>query len=350
MNHLEKIIKTKIPLIDLRAPIEFEKGTFPTSVNIPILSNEQRVKVGIKYKHEGNTAAEELGFNLVKDERDIKVKLWKQFIEENPESHIYCMRGGRRSQIAKSWLKSEKIDVPLIDGGYKALRNTTIEILNSVNNDSKKWIILAGRTGTGKTTILNKFNSTIDLEKHAMHRGSAFGEMEQKQPTPINFENNLIFDYASRETNMIFLEDESRRIGKLNLPKIWHERMQKTPIIIINISLEERINNIVHEYVNKPLNNGVSQKDLNESLQLSLLKIKKRLGLMLYKEIGDSIHDNLINNSNSSHENWVEKLLSNYYDPMYDYQLKSKENRCLLKSEKSGIIKFLTQTESSQSL
>ena len=101
------------------------------------------------------------------------------------------MRGGRRSQIAQSWLNDEGIDVPLIKGGYKALRQSCIEILNSVNDDEKEWIILAGRTGTGKTAILKDLNSAIDLEGHALHRGSAFGGLAEEQPTVINFENNL---------------------------------------------------------------------------------------------------------------------------------------------------------------
>ena len=115
------------------------------------------------------------------------------------------MRGGKRSQIAKSWLSDEGINVPIVKGGYKALRNTAIEILDSVKNDRKKCVILAGRTGTGKTAILRDLKSSIDLENHAMHRGSAFGGLFKEQPTSINFENNLASEYIKHIAIYYFL-------------------------------------------------------------------------------------------------------------------------------------------------
>ena len=350
MNNRIDIIKNSIPLIDLRAPIEFAKGAFPSSVNIPILDDHQRAQVGIKYKKKGNDAAEKLGFNLLKNDRDKKVSSWKKFINKNPDTYIYCMRGGKRSQIAQSWLSDEGINTPVIDGGYKALRNTAIEILNSVKDDQKSWIILAGRTGTGKTAILKDLNSAIDLENHAMHRGSAFGGLFEEQPTAINFENNLASEYIKHNSNILFLEDESQSIGKLNIPNSWYKKMQESKIIIIDLTLEERIINIAKEYVYNPLNNGLSKKNLNKSLQSSLLKIRKRLGLVLYNEISIKIQKILIDSYKISHEDWIRELLINYYDPMYDYQLKIKKDRCLLKSNKSKIIKFLVQIETNQSL
>ena len=223
IQHNISIIKNNTPLIDLRAPIEFNKGAMPSSINMPILNDEQRASVGIKYKHEGGESAEKLGFYLVKDKKNELVSLWKKFIKQNPDTHIYCMRGGRRSQIAQSWLNDEGIDVPLIKGGYKALRQSCIEILNSVNDDEKEWIILTGRTGTGKTAILQDLNSAIDLEGHALHRGSAFGGLAKQQPTVINFENNLASEYIKHDSKILFLEDECRRIGKLSIPNAWYE-------------------------------------------------------------------------------------------------------------------------------
>ena len=91
MDNRINIIKNSIPLIDLRAPVEFIKGAFPTSVNIPILNNNQRAQVGIKYKNQGNNAAEKLGFNLLKNERNKRVHLWKKFIVKNPINVCYCI-------------------------------------------------------------------------------------------------------------------------------------------------------------------------------------------------------------------------------------------------------------------
>ncbi len=344
------IIRNKTPLIDLRAPIEFNKGAFPSSINIPILNNEQRTRVGIKYKNEGGKPAEKLGYNLVKNTKNELVTLWKNFIKKNPGTHIYCMRGGRRSQIAQSWLNDEGIDVPLIKGGYKALRQSCIEILNSVSDDEKEWIILAGRTGTGKTAILQDLNSAIDLEGHALHRGSAFGGLAKQQPTVINFENNLASEYIKHNSKILFLEDECRRIGKLSIPNAWYEKMEKTKIVIIELDIEERISNIAMEYIYRPLENGLSKNELNESLQSSLYKIHKRLGIKLYNEISIKIKRILIDQDKSSHEQWIKDLLFNYYDPMYDYQLKAKKHRCILNGNKSKVINYLNQIQTNQSL
>ena len=350
IQHNISIIKNDTPLIDLRAPIEFNKGAMPSSINMPILNDDQRASVGIKYKHEGGESAEKLGFHLVKDKKNELVYLWKKIIKENPDTHIYCMRGGRRSQIAQSWLNDEGIDVPLIKGGYKALRQSCIEILNSVNDDEKEWIVLAGRTGTGKTSIIQDLNSAIDLEGHAVHRGSAFGGLAKQQPTVINFENNLASEYIKHDSKILFLEDECRRIGKLSIPNAWYEKMEKTKIVIIELDIEERISNIAMEYVYRPLENGLSKNELNETLQSSLYKIHKRLGIKLYNEISIKIKSILIDQDKSSHEQWIKDLLVNYYDPMYDYQLKAKKHRCILNGNKSKVINYLNQIQTNQSL
>ena len=344
------IIRNKTPLIDLRAPIEFNKGAFPSSINIPILNNEQRERVGIKYKNEGGEPAEKLGYNLVENTKNELVSLWKNFIKENPDTHIYCMRGGKRSQIAQSWLNDKGIKVPLIKGGYKALRQSSIEILNSVNDDRKEWIILAGRTGTGKTAILKELNSAIDLEGHAHHRGSAFGGLSKEQPTVINFENNLASEYINHDSKILFLEDECRRIGKLSIPNTWYLKMEKSKIVIIELDIEERISNIANEYIYRPLSNGTSKNKLNKILQSSLFNIRKRLGLKLYDEISIKIQSILINLNERSHEEWIKDLLVNYYDPMYDYQLESKKNRCILNGSRSKVKSYLNQIETNQSL
>ena len=350
LEHRISIIKNSTPLIDLRAPIEFSRGAFPSSINIPILNNDQRASVGIKYKKEGGRSAEKLGFNLLKDKKDELVSLWKKFIKENPDTYIYCFRGGRRSQIAQSWLDDIGINVPFIRGGYKSLRQSCIEILNSVKDDRKEWIILAGRTGTGKTAILKDLNSAIDLEGHALHRGSAFGALPQEQPTVINFENNLASEYINHDSKILFLEDECRRIGKLPVPNAWYEKMGKSKIVVIELDIEKRISNITKEYIHKPLENGFSKNKLNEILQSSLFKIHKRLGLKLYNEISMKIQNILINKKKIPHAEWIGDLLVNYYDPMYDYQLEAKKNRCILNGDKSKVINYLKQIETNQSL
>ena len=126
--------------------------------------------------------------------------------------------------------------------------------------------------------------------------------------------------------------------------------MKESKIIIIELALEERIINIAKEYVYNPLKDGMSKEELNKLLQSSLFKIHKRLGLKLYNEISIKIQNILIDLYAIPHEEWIKELLVNYYDPMYDYQLETKKDRCLLKSTKSEVINFLNQIETNQSL
>jgi tRNA 2-selenouridine synthase len=310
---------------------------------LPILNDDERNQVGILYKKNGQDKAIKLGYQLVENDKINRIQLWKNFITNNPNTHLYCMRGGLRSEIAKSWLHEVGIEIPIIDGGFKALRNASMEILNSIENDNKQWIILGGRTGSGKTEILKQLNSAIDLEGIAHHRGSAFGGYSDEQPTLINFENNLASAYIKHQGNVLFLEDESRRIGKLPTPELWHKKMKSSKMVIIDLPIEERIKNIHYEYILKPKKSGIKIEALLETFQKSLYNIRKRLGLDQYSQINIQLQKAFIDYSYISHEKWIYNLLSHYYDPMYDYQLKTKLDRCILKSDKGEIIQFLNE-------
>ena len=344
--HLE-LLRANTPLIDLRSPIEFAKGTFPQSVNLPILNNDERAKIGKTYKHQGNDAAVKLGHRLVSgDQKENRVSGWKEFIDKNPSTWMYCMRGGQRSNIAQDWLEDIGINVSVIEGGYKALRRTSLKILDSVNEDDKRWIILGGRTGTGKTVILNQIASSIDLEHHAEHRGSAFGGLLSQQPSPIDFENRLATDYLRHENQTLFMEDESRTIGRVAIPNTWFHRMQESELVLIETSVEERIHNIVEDYILTPLREGISRTDLSLSLRSSLSKIQKRLGGDLFREIRIKMDQAFLDQKNFRHEAWIKQLLNVYYDPLYDYQIKSKVNRCIYQSDTKGVTEFLSGLES----
>mgnify|MGYP000153221285 CR=1 FL=1 len=344
--HLE-LLRANTPLIDLRSPIEFAKGTFPQSVNLPILNNDERAKIGKTYKHQGNDAAVKLGHRLVSgDQKENRVSGWKEFIEKNPSTWMYCMRGGQRSGIAQDWLEDIGINVSVIEGGYKALRRTSLKILDSVNEDDKRWIILGGRTGTGKTVILNQIASSIDLEHHAEHRGSAFGGLLSQQPSPIDFENRLAINYLRHDHQTLILEDESRTIGKVAIPNAWFHRMQESELVLIEMSVEERIHNIVEDYILTPLREGISRTDLSLSLRSSLSKIQKRLGGDLFREIRIKMDQAFLDQKNFRHEAWIKQLLNVYYDPLYDYQIKSKVNRCIYQSDTKGVTEFLSGLES----
>ena len=328
--------------IDLRSETEFQKGTIPDSVNIPILTNNEFEKVGKEYKNNGKEAAISLGHRLVKsDLRENRISLWKNHIIDNPGCNIFCYRGGLRSKIALKWLEGEKIKIKRLSGGYKKFRSVIINEHLDINNYKKNWLIIGGLTGSGKTTLINQLNQKIDLEKIANHRGSAFGKNKTPQPSQANFENMLTMKYLGHQYSNIVLEDESRTIGKCALPGIWYEKMQISKLVVLKISTDQRIKNILEEYVVREL--GISNNSFKvlKRYLTGLKKIKKRLGDMSFKEISRIMIKAFNNNDITSHEDWILKLLTKYYDPMYNFKLKSRKGYIVHIGDNISCLKYL---------
>ena len=323
------LIKNKIPFIDVRAPSEFILGAVPTSKNLPILSNNERTEVGKMYKENGNEAAIEKGYSLVNGKiKDKRISNWIKFVKRNPQAQMYCARGGQRSKIAQNWLKEIGVDIDIVEGGFKALRNTCIEVLDSASSDNKEWIIIAGKTGSGKTKMIKQISNSIDLEGLANHRGSAFGGFETLQPTPVNFENNLAYQYLNISSNKVYIEDESKTIGRLVIPKKFFNKMNSSTLVLIQEPIENRIKNIYNEYVSKEIELTDEHKVLI-SLRSKLQKISKRLGGTNYKIVDNLIKDAFQKNDYNIHYEWIKTLLESYYDKMYDYQINQKKDRCI---------------------
>ena len=243
--------------IDLRSENEFKKGSIPQSVNIPILNNDQFKKVGIEYKINGSDAAIALGHSLVKGSlKENLIHHWTEHLKKNPECLLYCFRGGMRSEIAVKWLSECGVKVNRLKGGYKNFRNWVISQHLGIENYIKDWIIIGGLTGSGKTDFLRSFKESIDLERIANHRGSAFGVRDGGQPTQSNFENILTLDYLNHKYEKLILEDESRTIGRAGLPGFWYQKMQSSMLVILEVADDKRADNIYNEYVYDEINNG----------------------------------------------------------------------------------------------
>ncbi len=312
--------------IDLRSEKEFDKGTIPGSVNIPILSNDEFENVGKEYKNKGQEAAINLGLQLVKgDLKNKRIDAWKNHLNNNPGCFIFCYRGGLRSKIAQEWLEKENIIVQRISGGYKNFRSNILDEHVNSKYDINKWMIIGGLTGSGKTALLSQFKETIDLEKIANHRGSAFGKNISPQPSQADFENELTLKYINHSHSNILLEDESRSIGRVTLPGTWYEKMQSSKLVVLKVNTDERVNNILDEYVLQILKTSNNVQELLNQYLFSLEKIKKRLGDKLFKEISDLMIKAFKMNHLDSHKKWISKLLIGYYDPMYNYKLKLRK-------------------------
>ena len=352
------------PMIDVRAPIEFASGALPNAVNLPLMSDDERHQVGICYKEQGQQAAIALGHQLVQgDVKAQRIEAWQSFMSANPNAVLYCARGGLRSQLSQEWLAEAGIQCPKVTGGYKSLRGFLFNYLNDyclqdhpLNKDRnpEKFIILSGMTGTGKTDIMLQLETGIDLEGAANHKGSSFGRPLNGQPAQIDVENRIALDLLKIEKNhpgkTVILEDESRNIGARHLPPCLADLMAQSPIVVIELPLEERIDRLWQEYVIERYNNTLAyhgdrgEEEFSQYLVDSLLRVKKRLGGKRTQEIlalmESAIAIQQIDDF-ASHRQWLNALTVDYYDPMYSYQLSKKQERVLFRGDRAEVMEWL---------
>ncbi|MFU8813934.1 MAG: tRNA 2-selenouridine(34) synthase MnmH [Pseudomonadales bacterium] len=337
---LAGLLAAGTPFLDVRAPAEFAHGSVPGAVNVPLLDDAERHRVGLTYKRDGEEAAVALGYRLVSGEtRERREQWWLAFAEAHPDGWIYCWRGGRRSQLAQAWLRALGVPLPRVPGGFKALRHTCLDTLDRAPRH-KHWIVLGGRTGSGKTDLLRTLANAIDLEGLANHRGSAFGAQDEPQPTPVSFDNALAVAYLQHRGERLVVEDESRTIGRLALPQRWHEHMQTAPLALLDTPLEQRLANITYEYVNEPLGRGVPESTLYARYSDALRRIERRLGGLRRQAVQQALD---LGFAHGDHGPWVEQLLTWYYDPMYDHQLQTKRTRIVAHGCRDELSAYLSE-------
>ena len=351
-----------VPFLDVRAKAEFDKGHFPTSYNLPILNDEERHAVGACFKEKGQKAAIELGHSLVKgDVKEQRINAWCDFALKHKNTHLYCWRGGMRSNYASQWMKEKGVRIPRIKGGFKALRNLLVdEIENTAIH--VPMILIGGKTGTSKTVLVNSIKFSTDLEGHANHRGSSFGRRISGVPSQIDFENALGIDLIKKRelypNKTLVLEDESRRIGNCTIPINFLNAMHSSPIGIIEMPMDKRIKHIVKEYVFDMHKEYLKAYPENgweifvEYLTQSLARVQKRLGLERYIKIRDmmdlALKDQNITSSTNLHDGWIHCLLSDYYDPMYEYQLRKKSHLITFRGSYTEVLEWANQKSNIQ--
>lgn len=346
-----------VPLMDARAPVEFQRGAFPNAVNRPLMNDLERQKVGTCYKQHGQQAAIELGHKLVSGAvKEARVAGWVAFAQANPNGYLYCFRGGLRSQITQQWLAEAGIQYPRVVGGYKAMRSFLIETTDAALRECD-FVVVGGMTGTGKTEVLAQLSNAIDLEGHANHRGSSFGKHATPQPGQIDFENRLAIDLLKKRAagqQAFVLEDEGRMIGSCSLPLPLHQGLQRFPLIWLEDRFENRVERILQDYVVKL---GAEFTALHgaeagfptfaERLRQSLANITKRLGGERYQRLAALLDAALAEQARSAsvelHRAWIEGLLGEYYDPMYAYQRQSKAERIEFAGDQQAVVEYLRQ-------
>ena len=326
------------PFIDLRAPVEFAQGAFPSSYSLPLMSDSERQQVGTCYKEHGQEAAIILGHLLVKDEIQSRIDKWVTFKKENTTAWLYCFRGGLRSRLSAQFLKENGVDINIVPGGYKALRRYLIEVIEQAAK--QPLTVIGGNTGCAKTQLIQELANGLDIEGLANHRGSSFGKQVTPQPRQINYENQLAVEILkiSEHANSFILEDESKAIGALSVPLPLFNSMRSEPVVVIDDPLEIRHQRLCYEYCtamsgkfSAALGEESGWQAYDEYLHRGLYGVRKRLGLEKFKALNNVLDDALnvqkSTGSAEAHINWIAPILKDYYDPMYQYQLSKKVQR-----------------------
>ncbi|MCX2979867.1 tRNA 2-selenouridine(34) synthase MnmH [Halieaceae bacterium IMCC14734] len=338
------------PLLDTRAPVEFARGAFPGAVNLPLMDDNERHLVGIRYKQAGQQAAIALGEELVADElKAQRLAAWQAFATAHPEGYLYCFRGGLRSQTVQRWLHEAGLEYPLVLGGYKAVRRYLVDELPH-SLAAMRTVLVAGRTGSGKTRVIEALPDAVDLEGLAHHRGSTFGQLPEPQPSQIDFENAVgiaLMRAQERGEHTLVLEDEGHLIGRCALPEALREVMTQAPLLVVEESVESRIAVVEEDYV-IDLGRRYRERWGAEGTQLhqqylleGLDRIRKRLGGAAHVELRAEMEAAFTaqdrDNATSHHQGWIRHLLVKYYDPMYDYQLERRDGQIMARGSRQEI-------------
>ncbi|HEX8462668.1 MAG TPA: tRNA 2-selenouridine(34) synthase MnmH [Segetibacter sp.] len=332
------------PVIDVRSEAEFAHAHIPGAVSMPLFNNEERKVVGTAYKQQSKQTAIKIGLGLFGKKMVDLVEAVEKILESGGDNSdktvvVHCWRGGMRSGGVGWLLDLYGFKVYTIIGGYKAYRQWSLQQL--AKDYSIK--ILGGFTGSGKSYVLQQLkkmnNVVIDLEGLANHKGSAFGNIGMPpQPSQEMFENMLALELwkadskasgddgasevesgqltddspslstvNSQPSTTIWLEDESQRIGLVNIPANFFKIMRSKPVYFLDIPFEERLKHITSDY-------GKSGK---QELVSAILRIQKRLGGLETKQaINFIIEDNLTEGF---------RILLKYYDKLYYKGLHSRE-------------------------
>lgn len=295
----ERANSKKRIILDVRTPQEFSLSHIPNALNFPVLSNEEHQEVGTLY-HKDRLRAKKLGSAYIC--RNIA-----DFLDRHPIFHpkhplmVYCARGGQRSKSLWIILKEIGFDCQRFEGGYKAYRKGVLDYFSL--KPSQDFITLYGMTGSGKSDLVRLAKSwSIDLEMLCGHYGSSFGDQANGflgQPTQAMFENEL-FEELQHKTQMILIEGESKRLGKLVIPHCFFEAMHQGVKVLLEASMPLRVERIIKMY-----------SSIKEEHFLACLEsIRPYISRRFFQEI---IHQW----ENGDYEKIALILLEKYYDRVY---------------------------------
>ncbi len=313
-------LKLENPLyIDLRTPAEFEKGTIPGAINIPIFTDQEREKLGWEYKNLSPQAAKVSGLRLVAPKLPDLIEKIDRVRAKQPVV-LFCWRGGLRSQAIQQVSHLLDIETYRLKGGYREFRRYVLEFLKEFEPPGP-LVTIHGLTGAGKTRILKKLSQenfpVIDLESLAGHRGSVFGKLGIKGKVGQKKFDALLWRELDQLGDFPFLivEGESKRIGSIYLPDFLLGENRKRGVNIFLVTpLEKRTEYIWEEY-----SQGMNEEDLLCKARNCLMNIETKVREKAGKAVVYNLEQALAKEDLFS---FIFLLLRDYYDPLYSGYLK----------------------------
>lgn len=296
--HYKLARKNGYQLIDVRSAAEFQGGTIPGALNIPLFNDLERSVVGTVYHHGGHEQAIDKGFEYV--ESKLKQLLGSFEPYRGRSLGVFCARGGMRSLSIVNLLNQSGYDAFQLEGGYKVYRHDTLETLESFG---PHLIVIHGLTGTGKTRIIKHLRDSLDLENLANHRSSLFGGLDLSPNNQRTFDSLLADAIAGLKQEPYFIEGESRKIGQVFIPKSLATAMKEAVLVNVDCSLETRIDRIIEDY---PVAGDAKRQQI-----LAILKsLKPKMGSGRVAEMCELF-------SQGKLRELVRILLLEYYDKRY---------------------------------
>jgi tRNA 2-selenouridine synthase len=291
-------------IIDARTPSEFALDHIPGAISAPVLDDAERAEVGTLYKQVSPFDAKKLGAALLAKNVARHVESLFRDHDKNWRPLVYCWRGGKRSGAMAHILREIGWNAETLEGGYKAYRRWVVQQLE-ILPERFNFHVIHGPTGSGKSRLLGALRRSgaqvLDLEDLAAHRGSVLGDLpDRPQPSQKMFESRLLHELSSfHPEKHVFVEGESKKIGELQVPEALMSRMRASPCVVLEASLETRVDLLLQEYRHFLADRASLDKQLD-----CLVALHGRERIAQWKSMSD----------------WrelVARLLVEHYDPAY---------------------------------
>ncbi|MEO8536269.1 MAG: tRNA 2-selenouridine(34) synthase MnmH [Betaproteobacteria bacterium] len=293
--------------IDVRSPSEFAEDRIPGAINLPVLDDAERASVGTIYVQQSAFDARKVGAGIVS--RNISA-ICETHVKDKPRDWaplVYCWRGGQRSRALVHVLNEIGFRAVQLDGGYRAYRRHVVLMLGHLPQQFR-FRVICGLTGSGKSRLIEALaaagGQVLDLEALARHRGSLLGDLPDEQQPSQKLFDSALFAALSRfdPSRPVFVESESQRIGRLQLPESLLEVMRGSTCIRLEAPLTARVALLEAEYAHL-----VADRD----------ELSRRLAPLL-KLHGKSTVDRWASLASSgATAQLATDLLASHYDPLY---------------------------------